>query len=245
MMVMDPVEHILDLHDLVTGTADIKGILDGVTRFASAAVTQAAGEEIDCALTLRQRKRTTTVAGSSEKAILLDLIEQNLDQGPCLDALDAGRPVLLADVGTDTDWPQYSRTLAEAGCRSALGVPMDLGERSEAVLNFFAPRPGVFTPDVIDAATTFSDVAGSTLRLAIRIETVEHTNADLKAAMASRSVIDTACGIIMAQNRCTHAEAVTILTTASSHRNQKLHDLAADIVATLNGGTGSPMRFED
>lgn len=245
MVVMDPAEHILDLHELVTGTADIKGILNAVTGFASAAVAQAAGEGIDCALTLRRRKRTATVAGSSEKAVLLDAIEQGLGQGPCLEALDAGRPVLLADAGSDTRWPQYSRALSEAGCRTALGVPMDLGATSEAVLNFFGPRPGVFTPDVIDAATGFAEVAGSTLRLAIRIEAVEHTNTDLKAAMASRSVIDVACGIIMAQNRCTHEQAVAILTAASSHRNQKMHAVAGDIVAALNGDPENLTRFED
>ncbi|WP_416405535.1 GAF and ANTAR domain-containing protein [Arthrobacter sp. LFS091] len=245
---MEPLVHadqILSLHELVTGTADIKAILQGVTGFASTALTQAAGDHIDCALTLRRRKRTATVAGSSDKAVLLDHIEQNLGQGPCLDALDQGKPLLLDDVATDVSWPEYSRALAAEGCRSALGVPMDLGETSEAVLNFFASKPGLFTPGVIDEAAAFAHLAGSTLRLAIRIETVEQLNADLKSAMASRTVIDLASGAIMAQNRCTQEEAFKLITKASSHRNEKVHKVATDIITKLTGAAGATPHFED
>jgi hypothetical protein len=238
-------EHIISLHGLVTGSADIQSILNGVTRFAADAMSKAAAETIDCALTLRRRKRTATVAGSSDKAIMLDRIEQSLAQGPCLDALDVGHPVLLADVSTDTSWAEYSRALVAEGCRSALGVPMDLGQTSQAALNFFAPTTGVFTAGVIDEAAAFAHVAGSTLRLAIRIETVEQLNADLKTVMATRPVIDAACGVIMAQNRCSHDQAFELMVKASSHRNQKLHDVAAEIIARLGLTPENSLHFED
>ncbi len=89
---------------------------------------------------------------------------------------------LLSDVSTDTDWPDYSRAVAAEGCRSALGDPMDVGETSKAVFAFFAPATGVFIDQIIDEASDFAHVAGSTLRLAIRIEAVEHLSADLKTS---------------------------------------------------------------
>ena len=50
--------------------------------------------------------------------------------------------------------------------------------------------------------------------------------------MQHRTVIDLAVGIIMGQNRCgSQEEAVAILKTASNHRNMKLRDLAAELVA--------------
>lgn len=94
-------------------------------------------------------------------------------------------------------------------------------------------------------AAAFADVAGSTLRLAIRIETVEQLNADLKTAMSSRTVIDLACGVIMAQNRCGQDEAFSVLTKASSHRNQKLHAVASEIIANLTGSSDNQLRFDD
>jgi AmiR/NasT family two-component response regulator len=54
--------------------------------------------------------------------------------------------------------------------------------------------------------------------------------------MEHRTTIDLACGVIMAQNRCSQEEAMALLTKASSHRNQKLRDLAADILGRVNNG---------
>ena len=59
----------------------------------------------------------------------------------------------------------------------------------------------------------------------------------MQEAMASRSVIDMAKGILMAQNRCTPDEAFTMLSHASQRSNRKLRDIAAAIVQTQSGGS--------
>ncbi|MFK0003570.1 ANTAR domain-containing protein [Paenarthrobacter sp. NPDC090522] len=222
------------LHELITSTKDVKGFLDGLAIFASAAMTKATNENIQCAVTLRRRKTRTTIAGSSQEAVTLDAIEQSLDDGPCVEAMRIGRPVLLTDVAVDQRWPAYSATLAAAGCASVLGVPLELDGDAAAVLNLFAPRPGVFTNSVISAAEVFADMARRTLEISVRLTQADQLAENLRAAMESRTSIDVACGIIMAQNRCTHDEAFEILRTASSHQNRKLHDIASDIVATVN-----------
>jgi AmiR/NasT family two-component response regulator len=48
----------------------------------------------------------------------------------------------------------------------------------------------------------------------------------LRTALASRAVIDRALGVIMAQERCTQAQAFAILRSASQHRNVTLPDIA-------------------
>lgn len=63
--------------------------------------------------------------------------------------------------------------------------------------------------------------------------------------MATRTVIDSACGVIMAQNRCTHDQAFDLLAKASSHRNQKLHDVATEIISHLGVNTNNSVRFDD
>jgi AmiR/NasT family two-component response regulator len=65
---------------------------------------------------------------------------------------------------------------------------------------------------------------------------IEH----LERAMKSRSVIDQAKGIIMAQRRCTAIDAFTELRLVSMNHNVKLADLAATIVA---GACGHPVRI--
>jgi AmiR/NasT family two-component response regulator len=57
----------------------------------------------------------------------------------------------------------------------------------------------------------------------------------MREAMESRSVIDQAIGIVMAQNRCDAATAFGLLRTASQNRNVKLRVVASDIVDSLTG----------
>ncbi|MEV7605693.1 GAF and ANTAR domain-containing protein [Paenarthrobacter sp. NPDC089322] len=234
------------LHQLIAGTGDITSFLDGMTRLAATTLSRVTGIRIECAATLCRRKRAVTLAGSSDDAILWDGIEQALGDGPVMEALQTNQPVTLKDTSTAVQWPQYSNALAEAGARSVLAVPLELGDDASAALNFFAPATGAFSNAPIAEAVVFADTAGQALRLALRIATADLLAEDLKAAMARRTVIDLSTGIIMAESNCTQEEAFRFLHLASQNRNQKLHDVAASIVSERNGARATPAtHFED
>jgi len=169
----DHVDDFQRLYGLVTESEDIKDYLDAMTGVGASMMTRLTGERIECAVTLRRRKRRTTIAGSSDDAILLDRVEQRLGKGPCALALETGSPVLLDDVFSDERWPRFSENLAAMGCRSVLGVPMPSGFDAEAVLDFFAPSAGTFTDEVIQDAGVFADMAGRALSSVLRIATAE------------------------------------------------------------------------
>lgn len=226
------------LQDLVADMADIKGFLDGMTGLAAAALSRSSGARVECAVTLRRRKRSVTVGGSSLDAVHLDGIEQRLGDGPCLQALRTGVPVLLGDLGSDLRWPEFRREMMAKGFRSTLGIPLDAGGNAEAVLDFFASIPGLFTDEAVMDAKRFADVAGRVLRMGLRIAAAELRAGDLESAMESRTAIDLARGILMAQNRCSPEVAFDILRNVSSNRNQKLHDIAEKLVSTIGGPSG-------
>ncbi|WP_354174208.1 GAF and ANTAR domain-containing protein [Arthrobacter sp. UYEF36] len=245
MVVDELAEDFEQLIDLIASTADIKSVLDGLTGFAAATMTSTTGVHIECAVTLRRHKRTATIGGSSEKAVVLDRIEQALGDGPCVDALEGGVPVLLGDVASDPRWPEYRSALTAAGISSALGIPMAAGDGWGAVLNLFSPATGPFTEDVVAGAMLFAEMASKALRLAIKIAAADQRGHDLKAAMENRSVIDLACGMIMAQNRCSKDDAFEFLTRASNDRNQKLYVIAQSIVDSVAGSPQKAPHFED
>jgi hypothetical protein len=56
---------------------------------------------------------------------------------------------------------------------------------------------------------------------------------NLRFAMRTRSVIDQAKGILMAQSGCTADEAFAMLRSASMRDNRKLRDVAAAIVSNV------------
>ncbi len=73
------------------------------------------------------------------------------------------------------------------------------------------------------------------LRLAVRFSLHTDSATNLRATLESRTVIDMAIGIVMAQNRCSQETAVQILTDASSNGNVKLRDIATSLVESVGG----------
>jgi GAF domain-containing protein len=228
-------ELLLELQDLIIGAGSVADFLGGLSIIAASSLSRAGGTTVECGVTLQRNKKTRTVGGSTERAVHLDRIEQQVGEGPCIDALKLNAPVLLADVRTEPRWPVYRERLFEEGVLSALGVPLELSDDATAALNFFASTTGVFTEATINEAVKFSRVARNAVLLAVRVGTAEGAADDLSAAMVSRTAINLACGIVMGQNRCGQNEAMSILVKVSSHRNQKLGVVAEEIVRKVSG----------
>jgi hypothetical protein len=115
---------VLQLQDILIGAENVDGFLDGLAAFAASTLSGLTDAGVECAVTLKRRRHTATVAGSSPRAIELDHIEQRVGDGPCIRALITMAPELLNDVNTDERWPEYQRQLAENGVYSTLGVPL-------------------------------------------------------------------------------------------------------------------------
>jgi GAF domain-containing protein len=229
---------VAQLQDQLLATEDITDFLNDFTATMAQALSTD-GDEVWCAVTLLRPKRSTTVAASSPHAEALDEIQYHYGDGPCLTAAREHRLVHVRDTRTDPRWPAYGQAAAEAGILSALGVPMELGGEAAAGLDVYADTPNAYDQAILEVIRRQVVEASTILRLAVRLARHRDTEADLQAAMASRTTIDLAVGIVMGQNRCTQEKAFEILRAASSHRNIKLRDVAADLVATVGKGPAS------
>jgi GAF domain-containing protein len=232
------------LQDLVIDTGDVTAFLQELSEYAAEAVAAGGVTNVLCAVTLVRRKRPLTIAGSTPEAKLLDEVQQGFGGGPCLEAMESGRTVLVQDTRTDTRWPDYCRVIAEGGHLSVLGVPLSLDEGATAALNFFAPEVDAFREGARRTCELFARHAEKALRLAVRIGVKQQLVEDLRTAMESRAAIDLASGVIMAQNRCSREEAFEVLRKASSHRNRKLREVAEEIVRSISGMPSSS-NFDD
>ena len=223
------------LLDLVTGGQDLAESLDTLARMAGATLSQAAGATADCAVVVSAGKHTT-VAGTAGHPHALASRELELGEGPLTDALATGLPVAANHLATDFRWPQYRRLVRPAGYRSVLAVPLQLDDGAQSALAFFAARTAAFPQAVVAAALVFADLASRSLRLVLELREARTSAADLRSALESRTSIDIACGVVMAQNRCSYREAFGIISKASSHRNIKLRKVAEDILDNLPEG---------
>ena len=223
------------LQELLLETEGITDFLDEFTATLARALSTD-GDEVWCAVTLLRPKKSTTVAASDARAEALDEIQYHYGDGPCLTAAREHRVVHVADTRTDPRWPEYGKAAAANGILSALGVPFELGGEATAGLDVYADRAHKYDRATIEVVQRQVLAVSTTLRMAVRLSRHRDTEADLRAALESRTTIDLAVGIVMGQNRCSQEKAFDILRAASSHRNVKLRDLAADLVATVGDG---------
>lgn len=243
--------HAALLLDLVNGAQTLADSLDLLVAASAGHVLRTAGIDVGCGLVLQQPKRGAAIAGTTDEVVRLLDWERDSAEGPVSDVMAGGHPVAVLQRNGDFRWRLYSSQLQSAGFGSALAVrlrldteiPSDDGipgnselGQSSAALAFFAQDAKAFPLQVIAEARTFAALATKSLQMAINLHSARSLAADLRSALDSRTSINVACGVIMAQNRCSYQEAFSILAKASSHRNIKVRKVAEDILEQLPEG---------
>jgi GAF domain-containing protein len=223
------------LNELVLNSSDVEDFLNELAQVSARNLSEP-GDEILCAITLLRKRKAATVASSSPEAKAIGQLENDFSETPSMTAYTAQETVHVPDVQDDGRWPEYSSAAFAQGVRSVLALPFELEGETKAALVLYSRRPQRFETRDLEFAEDYVSQTSLALRLAVRFAHYSETAANLRATLESRTVIDMAVGIIMAQNRCSQHDAFEILKTASSTRNSKLHDVAAAVVNALGQG---------
>ena len=223
------------LQDLVLENASIDEFLQELSGAIAEFGESVAGCRMVSSVRLVRDRQPAVLAGSDPAALALEQL-QDRAAGPALDVLETGRPALLAGGTTEQRLDRYRRTAARWGIRSVLSVPVALDQGGAAALTYLAAEPDAFDDGAAASCDAFAATAGKSMRLAVRLGTVQDMNADLLQAMKSRTTINLASGILMAQSRCSQAEAFTLLSKVSNNRNVKLRLVAEEILRRFESG---------
>jgi hypothetical protein len=222
------------LIDALLDSPDLAVFLERLTVVSAAELSRAAGDA-HCSVTVWRKRRPFTIASSSPEAAAMDEAQYASNQGPCMEVVKTGHAVEVLDLRTETRWPRYVAAMAESPMRSVLAVPISLQTAGAAALNCYSRSPGPAPEQVRDALLDFTTVAARAVTLSVKLQTQADLAADLASAMESRTAIDLAAGVIMAQTNCNQQQAVEIMIKASSNRNQKLRDVALSILTRFSG----------
>ncbi|HEX5860311.1 MAG TPA: GAF and ANTAR domain-containing protein [Nocardioides sp.] len=164
-----------------------------------------------------------TRAATSELVRELDQLQYSLGEGPCLHAIEADPVVVVEDACNDTRWPRFVKAAAELGLRSQLGVRLYLDEHARGGFNLYST-----SSDSIDSETRqLAELFASHAALAMgRVRAEENLN----AALASRTTIGLALGIVMERYGMDQDRAFSYLTRIASTSETKLRAVAEHIV---------------
>ncbi|PNI10502.1 antitermination regulator [Arthrobacter sp. AFG7.2] len=227
------------LLDLITGT---ETDLDSLQRLAEAGALALGGSgQVECGAVLARVAGPPETAGNTFDAAGWAASEDRHGDGPLTQAMSAAELVMVDD-GTSSRWQAYRRRLAASGYGGALAVPLGLEDRSSCALLFLVRNAATLTREFEAEATRFADMASQSLRLALEVRSVRSAGDNLKNVLESRTSIDVACGVLMAQNSCSYPEAFSKLAGVSRQRNLKVRSVAENIIKALAGGISA--RFE-
>ena len=178
-----------------------------------------------CAITLRDaQNRLSTPAATADVAERAAELENELGEGPCLEAVWDMDSVSVADLTAEKRWLRWSPAAVGLGIKSMLSVRLELsGQPVVASLNLFARVPGAFDATDLAIASIFARHAGQALAAA-------RTEEGLRTAARSRQVIGIAQGMLMQRFGLTLDQSFELLRRYSQTRNLKLRGLAENLI---------------
>ncbi|WP_240719958.1 ANTAR domain-containing protein [Pseudarthrobacter sp. NamB4] len=230
------------LLDLITGTETDLDSVQKLSEAAAEAMSGLAGTRVECAVLLQLGESAPVSAGTDENAVRLANLEGRDGDGPITHAV-RGAAAITVDGGASFQWQAYLQRLAAAGYERALAVPLRLDGPVSGALLFLARTRTDLGHEVVSEANWFAGVASHSLKLALEVHSVRSAGDNLKAVLESRTSIDVACGVIMAQNRCSYPDAFGRLAGMSRQRNLKVRSVAENILKALPSGSPAS-RFE-
>jgi transcriptional regulator with GAF, ATPase, and Fis domain len=182
---------------------------------------------------LRDTSKTLRyVASSSEEMRLVELLELQHEEGPCLDAYRAGRLTISTGLEeAEQKWPSFGSHARGAGFASLAGVPMRLRLDTIGSLNLFSRRPGGLSDDDQHIAQAMADVATIGILQQRAIHDGHVVASQLQTALESRVAIEQAKGILSERMAISVDEAFTLLRDHSRANNIKLTNTARQVVS--------------
>lgn len=214
------------LSDTLVGDYDVADLLqDLVEHCADLLRADAAG-----ILLVDPRGGLRVMASTSEHTRLLELFQQQADEGPCVDSVGSGEPVSVPDLAEHADrWPRFVPAAAEQDFHAVDAVPMRLRDEIIGAMNLFRTRTGAMPEADLDVARALADVAtiGILSERAIHHRSVMVTQ--LEGALSSRVVIEQAKGILAASGAPDMDHAFTALRNYARRTQTRLSHVAAQL----------------
>ena len=174
-------------------------------------------------------KTITSPASSNEVPRILDRIQSETGEGPCIDAIKEHELFQTDDLRVEQRWPQFSeRAHAETGVLSIISLRLFVEKDTMGSLNLYATERAAFDETDVALGTVFAVHAALAMGAARREETLE-------TKARSRDLIGQAKGILMARSGVDEDRAFEMLKLASQRMNLKLRDIAQSIAE------GSPL----
>jgi len=178
-----------------------------------------------------QRGNLQVLASSSERTRLLELFQIQNNEGPCLDCVRSGEPVLIADLNEATRrWPMFAPLAVADGFVSVAAVPLRLRRETIGALNLFGREPGPLNDQDAQVARALADTATIGILQERAIRRGEVLTEQLQTALNSRIIIEQAKGVLAYAGYLEMEQAFETLRRYARSHGARLSEVAHRLV---------------
>ncbi|HEV7949626.1 MAG TPA: GAF and ANTAR domain-containing protein [Glaciihabitans sp.] len=215
------------LTDTLVATYDIVELLDSLVHHCVELL-----EVAEAGLVLANSEDDLQVmASTSERNSLIEALQLQSSEGPCMQSFATGEVVTVEDIRTlEYKWPAFRELALNQGFRSVHAVPLRLRGRTIGALNLFRETVGPLPDEDADVAQAFADVATIGI-VQERLLSEQHAvSTQLQRALDGRVLIEQAKGVLLQSYRISADEAFFRLRDFARRNNRALLDVANSVV---------------
>jgi hypothetical protein len=187
---------------------------------------------LDTAVVLVTKGHPQAAMAASNGARQTEGLQFTLGEGPGIDVLSEGRPVLICDLGRTTSrWNQFAPAALALGVGAVFAYPLQVGAVRTGVLSFYADRAGKPSRGRLDDLATVASLVTDAV-LAIQSGSPGRELAGSLANAAEHlAVVHQASGMVAVQLGSTVQDALVRLRARAFSDGVGVDDVARLVVA--------------
>jgi GAF domain-containing protein len=177
------------------------------------------------------------MAATTEQARELELFQLQADEGPCVDCYATGQPISVADLKVAAArWPRFVPAALDAGFASVHAVPMRAAGIVLGALGLFGTDSGELNDADRLVAQTLAHIACVAI-LQEHAPTPSTVMPQLRAALASRVVVEQAKGFVREILDVSVEEAFTLLRSYARANGEHLTEVSRRLMTDRHSRT--------
>lgn len=172
------------------------------------------------------------VYASDEVIAHIEAVQFSLGEGPCFEAFQTRRPVLVPDLAgmAAPAWPLFAEAMVDQPVGAIFAFPLQSGAIRIGAMDLYRRTPGWLAPEDVGMALHAVDIATLAL-LAVQSGIVDETGEGWARLPLHREQVHQATGMIIAAFHIPAAQALARLRGYAFVNGRLVDEVARDLVA--------------
>jgi GAF domain-containing protein len=215
--------------ELRTMLAEAGDLLGGFQRVVDATRTVVGVD--GAGLTLAHEDGPPRWVATTDRAMeLLEQIQQDFGEGPCLAAYAEDWVVAVEDLRRAPRWDRIAAVVGQLQVRGMVSVPVRLAGQPVGTLDAYTTNPRAWSAQEIDALGALAAVTADLIHTGAELAAREIEVAQLRQALVGRVWIEQAKGVLAGTRGISPDAAFQQLREQARSSRRKLADLAQEVV---------------